>query len=136
MRKITAQHISQSLLPYSMVRKGELNIHFTGLLLLVQRAQADPVAVVNARPCSIPQASQEEALAGTEGRHIHIAALCPHNLCHPPSTSAGCGLGVPGRREPSDTHTHLLVPSAPGQNLPTDYSSAKKKSLRFPMLSG
>lgn len=41
-----------------MVRKGELNIHFTGLLLLVQHAQADPVTVVNARPCSIPEARQ------------------------------------------------------------------------------
>jgi len=37
-------------------------------------------------------------------------------------------LGTPSSTEPRDRQSHFPVLPAPGQNLPTDYSSAKKAS--------
>lgn len=135
MRKITAQHISQSLLPYSMVRKGELNIHFTGLLLLVQRAQADPVAVVNARPCSIPQARQvhrSHRKKPSQAQRAGTSTPQPfaHTICATPSAPLLAVAWACQAGESPVTHTHTSwCHQHPGRTCQLIIHQQKKKKV-------
>lgn len=100
---------------------------------------ADLRVAAKPRPRSIPEASQETRSHREKPSQAAVppgqrGGTSPAQSVLPPHTFGGCSLGLPSRRAPSDTQARFLVLSAPGQNLPTDYSPAKEAC--FPMLPG